>query len=128
LRLSNEGIFSCEDKVERTDQVDASCEAVPVNDTDRDLTNAPKAQPALARQVEVPPQPARGPLLPSVHLPQWPRLDAGLVHREDEVGDALVLGASQVVRATSMPRSAWWALVFQSFCPFTAHSSPSGRR
>src|SRR6478752_7638460 len=35
------------------------------------------------------------------------------------------LGASQSVRATSIPRSAWWALVFHTFCPLTTHSSPS---
>ncbi len=34
-------------------------------------------------------------------------------------------GASQSVRASSIPRSAWWALVFHTFCPLTTHSSPS---
>ena len=34
-------------------------------------------------------------------------------------------GASQSVRARSIPRSAWWALVFHTFWPLTTHSSPS---
>ena len=35
------------------------------------------------------------------------------------------LGTSQSVRASSRPRSAWWALVLHSFWPLTTHSSPS---
>src|SRR6201996_6015576 len=35
------------------------------------------------------------------------------------------LGTSQSVRASSMPRSAWWALVFQTFWPLTTQLSPS---
>ena len=37
----------------------------------------------------------------------------------------LCLGASGSVRATSMPRSAMWARVFQTFWPVSTHSSPS---
>src|SRR3954452_7841913 len=35
------------------------------------------------------------------------------------------LGTDQSVRASSIPYSAWWALVFQTFWPLTTHSSPS---
>ena len=34
-------------------------------------------------------------------------------------------GTSQFVRATRMPKSAWWADVFQTFCPLTIQRSPS---
>ena len=37
----------------------------------------------------------------------------------------LCFGSSGSVRATSMPRSARWASVFQTFWPLTTHSSPS---
>ena len=37
----------------------------------------------------------------------------------------LCLGTSGSVRATSIPRSAMWASVFQTFWPLTTHSSPS---
>ncbi len=60
------------------------------------------------------------------HLAQRADLDPRRVHVEGEVGQApCAWGPSGSVRATSIPRSAMWASVFQTFCPVITHSSPS---
>ena len=59
-------------------------------------------------------------------LAQRPHLDAGRVHVEHEVGQALVLRQLRDRCARrACPRSARCASVFHTFCPLTTHSSPS---
>ena len=60
------------------------------------------------------------------HLPERAHLDTLLVHVDEEVRQALgASGTSGSVRTSSRPHSATWAMLVQTFCPFTTHSSPS---
>ncbi len=59
------------------------------------------------------------------HVADRPDLDARLVHRHQQEGDARCLGASKSVRASRKMWSARWPADVQVFWPLITHSSPS---